>query len=81
MGFFTWILFGAIVGWITTKLRKDGKGGLLRNIVVGVVGANIGGFLFERLGFEGVTGFNIWSMFVAVAGALILLAIVRALTK
>lgn len=81
MGFVGWIIFGAIVGWITTKLRKDRKGGLLRNIIVGVIGANVGGFLFEQLGLQGVTGFNIWSMFVSVIGAMVLLTIVNALTK
>lgn len=79
MGFVTWIIFGGLAGWITTKLRKDRKGGLVRNIIVGIIGANVGGFIFERLGFEGVTGFNLWSMFVAVVGAMILLTIVRAL--
>lgn len=81
MGFLGWILFGAIAGWITTLLRKDHKGGLLRNIIVGVIGANVGGFLFEQLGFSGVTGFNIYSMFVAVVGALVLLTVVNLLTK
>ncbi|QSX09136.1 GlsB/YeaQ/YmgE family stress response membrane protein [Alkalibacter rhizosphaerae] len=81
MGFIGWIIFGGLAGWITTLLRKDRKGGLLRNIIVGIIGANVGGFLFEQLGFAGVTGFNIWSMFVAVVGAMILLTIVNALTK
>ncbi|MBF7096446.1 GlsB/YeaQ/YmgE family stress response membrane protein [Alkalibacter mobilis] len=80
MNFFGWIIFGAIAGWLTTKLRKDRKGGLFRNIIIGVIGANVGGFLFEQFGFTGVTGFNLWSMFVAVIGAMILLAVVNALT-
>lgn len=82
MNILLWILFGALVGWIASLIMKTNRQqGTLIDIVVGVVGAVIGGFLFETLGRSGVTGFNLYSMFVAVIGAVILLAIVKAVRR
>jgi uncharacterized membrane protein YeaQ/YmgE (transglycosylase-associated protein family) len=58
-------------------VNKEGEG-LLLDIVLGIVGAVVGGFLFNQLGAAGVTGFNIYSMFVAVVGAVIVLVIYHA---
>jgi uncharacterized membrane protein YeaQ/YmgE (transglycosylase-associated protein family) len=55
--------------------------GLLANIVVGIVGAFVGGFVFRLLGGAGITGFNIYSLFVAVVGAALCIAVVRAIRK
>lgn len=79
MGVIAWIIFGALVGWIASKVMKtDAEQGALANIVVGVVGALIGGFLVSLFGGAGVTGFNVYSVLVAVLGSVVLLALVKA---
>jgi uncharacterized membrane protein YeaQ/YmgE (transglycosylase-associated protein family) len=55
--------------------------GLLTNIIVGIIGAFVGGWIFNRFGSAGVTGFNIYSLLVAIAGAIVLLVIVRAFSR
>jgi uncharacterized membrane protein YeaQ/YmgE (transglycosylase-associated protein family) len=78
MSIITWIVFGLIAGFIASKIvNRSGEGPLL-DIVLGIVGAVVGGFLFNLLGAAGVTGFNIWSLFVAVLGAVVLLAVYHA---
>lgn len=79
MGIITWIVLGGFAGWIASMVMKNNASqGVIGNIVVGVVGALIGGFIFNLFGGLGLTGFNFYSLFVAVIGAIILLAIVRA---
>ena len=76
MGFFAWIILGGLAGWIASIIAgNDKQQGLLGNVVVGVVGALIGGFIVAVLGGRGVTGFNVWSLLVAVLGSLILLSL------
>lgn len=78
MGIIGWIILGGLAGWIASMIQKtDGQMGILANIVVGVVGAFIGGFVFSLFGGEGVTGFNIYSFLVALVGAVILLWLVK----
>ncbi len=80
MGFIGWIILGGLAGWIASMIAKtDESMGVLANIVVGVIGAFIGGFVFSLFGGEGVNGFNIYSFLVALVGAVILLFIVRAI--
>jgi uncharacterized membrane protein YeaQ/YmgE (transglycosylase-associated protein family) len=68
-----WILLGLIAGWIASKIvNKTGQGFLL-DMVLGIVGAIVGGYLFALVGAEGITGFNVYSMVVAVIGAVIVL--------
>lgn len=82
MGILLWILLGALAGWIASLIMKtDAQQGALLNIVVGILGAMVGGFVFNLLGGEGVTGFNLYSLLVAVVGAIILLAIVKAVRR
>lgn len=82
MGIIAWIVLGALAGWIASKIMgTDAEQGWLANIVVGIVGALIGGFVFNLLGGSGVTGFNIWSLLVATLGSLILLSILKAFKK
>lgn len=82
LGFIGWIILGGLAGWVASKIAKtDKQQGLLGNIVVGIVGALIGGFLFGLIGGEGVTGFNLWSFLVALVGATVLLFIWRAITN
>jgi uncharacterized membrane protein YeaQ/YmgE (transglycosylase-associated protein family) len=81
MGFVAWLIIGAIAGWLASKVMKTSRQqGLLMDIVVGILGAFVGGFLFEQFGATGTTGFNIWSIFVAFSGAVVLLVVIRLLT-
>jgi len=78
MGWLAWIIVGAISGWLASLVMKTNRQqGLLIDIVVGIVGAFIGGLVFNQFGSAGVTGFNIWSVFVAFTGAVILLGLIR----
>jgi len=78
MDLIVWILFGGLVGWVASMVMGTG-GGLLWDIGVGIVGAVIGGFIMNLLGQSGVGGFNLYSFLVAVLGACVLIAIVRAM--
>ena len=78
MGILAWIILGGLAGWIASMLMgTDASQGLFLNIVVGIVGAMLGGFVFSFLGESGVTGFNFYSLLVAVIGSAILLWIVK----
>ena len=79
MSWIGWIIFGLIAGFIASKIvNKEGEG-MIGDIVLGVIGAVVGGWLFERFGYQGVGGFDIYSMFVAVIGAIIVLFIYHAI--
>ena len=72
--FILWIIFGALAGWIASQImHRDAQMGALANIVVGIIGAFLGGFLMNTVGISGTTGFNIWSLLVAIFGAVVLL--------
>lgn len=76
MGILGWIVLGAIAGWLASMIAGNNEQqGLLGNIGIGIVGGLIGGFIISVLGGEGITGFNLWSLLVAVAGATLLLLI------
>ena len=80
MGIISWIILGLIAGFIGSKIvDKQGQGFWL-NLVLGIVGALVGGFLFDLFGAVGVTGLNIYSMIVAIVGAVVVLLIYNALT-
>jgi uncharacterized membrane protein YeaQ/YmgE (transglycosylase-associated protein family) len=82
MGIILWIIFGALVGWIASKIMNtDAQQGAGMNIVVGIVGAIIGGVIMNLLGFGGVSGFNLYSFIVALLGAIVLVAIVKAFRR
>lgn len=81
MDILLWIVFGAIVGWIASMIvGTDAQQGTLGNIVVGIVGAVLGGFIMNAFGQSGVTGFNFYSFFVSILGSIVLLWIYRAFT-
>ena len=80
MGIILWIIFGAIVGWIASMIMKSSNG-LLWDIIIGIVGAVIGGWIMSILGKGPVSGFNLYSFVVAILGAVILIAIVRAVRR
>ena len=72
-----WIIMGALAGWIASMIMgRDAQMGAIANIVVGIVGAFIGGFIMNAVGVAGTTGFNIWSLLVAILGAVVLLFLV-----
>ena len=78
MGLIGWIILGGIAGWLASHIAGTDKSmGIIANIVVGVVGALLGGWFFSLVGGTGISGFNVWSLFVALIGSVILLGIVR----
>jgi uncharacterized membrane protein YeaQ/YmgE (transglycosylase-associated protein family) len=82
MNFIVWIIFGALAGWIASIIMgKNAQMGAFANIFVGIVGAFIGGFIMNRFGAQGVTGFNLPSLLVAILGAVVLLFIVSLIRR
>jgi uncharacterized membrane protein YeaQ/YmgE (transglycosylase-associated protein family) len=79
MSILAWLVLGLIAGFIASKIVNHTGSGLVMDIVLGIVGALAGGFLFSLFGAAGVTGFNLYSMLVAVIGAVALLWIYHAL--
>jgi uncharacterized membrane protein YeaQ/YmgE (transglycosylase-associated protein family) len=80
MGIVGWVVLGLIAGFIASKIVNKSGEGLLLDIVLGIIGALVGGFLFNLVGAAGVTGVNIWSMLVAVIGAIVVLVVYHAIT-
>jgi len=79
MSIIGWIILGLIAGFIGSKIvNKTGEGFFL-DIALGIVGAIVGGFLFTAVGATGVTGFNLYSMFVAIVGAIVVLVLYHAI--
>lgn len=82
MSILWWILLGALAGWIASMVMDTNRSqGAFMNIAVGIVGALIGGFLFQTFGEAGVTGFNLYSLVVATVGSIVLLWIVKLVRK
>ena len=75
MSFLAWIVLGLVAGFIGSKLVNKTGEGLIRDVLLGVVGAFIGGYLFSLFGASGVTGLNIYSLLVAVVGAVVFLIV------
>ncbi|WP_043342613.1 GlsB/YeaQ/YmgE family stress response membrane protein [Belnapia moabensis] len=80
MSIIAWLILGLVAGFIASKLYAGSGQGAVIDIVLGIVGAFVGGFLFNMLGGAGVTGFNLYSMIVAVIGAVVVLWIYHAVT-
>jgi uncharacterized membrane protein YeaQ/YmgE (transglycosylase-associated protein family) len=78
MSIIGWIILGLIAGFIGSKIVNKTGEGFIMDIVLGVVGAIVGGFIFSAVGSTGVTGLNLWSMFVAVVGAVVVLLVYHA---
>ena len=79
MGIILWIIFGALAGWIASIIMgTNAEQGAMANILVGIVGSLIGGLIANLLGFGSYSGFNLGSIFLAVLGSVILLAILKA---
>ncbi len=74
MGIISWIILGGLAGWIASMfVGTNREQGILGNIVVGVIGAVIGGFIVNLFGVDGITGFNLWSFAVALLGSVVAL--------
>lgn len=80
MSIIVWIVIGGLAGWAASLIMKS-EGSWLRNIIVGIVGAIVGGFIMSFIGGQGFTGFNLWSFLVALLGSVVLLAIMGLFTK
>jgi len=77
MGLISWIVFGALVGWIASLImRRSSEMGIVANIIIGGIGAALGGWIASLFGLGTVNGFNIYSLLIAVAGAVLLLWII-----
>jgi uncharacterized membrane protein YeaQ/YmgE (transglycosylase-associated protein family) len=79
MSILCWIVLGLVAGFIANKIVNGRGDGMVLDMVLGIVGALVGGWLFNAVGSTGLTGFNVWSFFVAIIGAIVLLVIARAL--
>jgi uncharacterized membrane protein YeaQ/YmgE (transglycosylase-associated protein family) len=80
MGIFSWIILGLIAGFIGSKIVNRQGQGFWLDIALGIVGALVGGFLFDLFGASGVTGLNIYSMLVAVVGSVVVLVLYNVIT-
>ena len=81
MSFIAWIVLGLIAGFIASKIVNKSGEGMILDIILGIVGAVVGGYLFQSFGMAGVTGVNLYSILVAVVGAIIFLVIYHALFR
>lgn len=81
MTILAWIILGLIAGFIASKIVNKSGEGLVLDIVLGIVGAVVGGWLFNQFGSAGVTGFNVYSILVAVVGAVLLLVVYHAIRR
>lgn len=80
MNIILWIIFGAIAGWVASVIVKSNNG-IGMDILLGIVGAVVGGFIMQFFGWAGVTGFNLYSLVVAVIGAAVVVSLGRLLTR
>ena len=81
MSFFAWIVLGLLAGFIGSKLVNKRGEGLILDIVLGVAGALVGGWLFKTFGAAGVSGLNLYSLLVAVVGAVLVLLVYHAIRR
>jgi uncharacterized membrane protein YeaQ/YmgE (transglycosylase-associated protein family) len=81
MGIIAWLVVGLVAGWIGSMIVNRSGEGPLMDIVLGIVGAFVGGFVFNMLGHSGVSGINLYSIFVAVIGSVVVLVIYHALFR
>jgi uncharacterized membrane protein YeaQ/YmgE (transglycosylase-associated protein family) len=79
MSFIAWIVLGLIAGFIASKLVNKTGEGVVLDIILGIVGALVGGWLFNTMGQSGVTGLNLYSMLVAIVGAVVVLVLYHAI--
>ena len=80
MSIIGWIILGLIAGFVASKIVNKTGEGIVVDIILGIIGAVVGGYLFTFFGAAGVTGLNIYSMIVAIIGAIVVLLIYHAIT-
>jgi uncharacterized membrane protein YeaQ/YmgE (transglycosylase-associated protein family) len=81
MSLLAWVILGLVAGFIGSKIVNKRGEGLILDIVLGIIGAVAGGWIFNALGASGVTGLNLYSLFVAVVGSIILLVLYHAVFR
>jgi uncharacterized membrane protein YeaQ/YmgE (transglycosylase-associated protein family) len=81
MSILAWLILGLVSGFVASMLVNRSGAGLLMDIVLGIIGAMVGGFLFHLFGHIGITGLNAWSMLVAVIGAVVVLSVAHAMRR
>ncbi len=82
MNILLWIILGGVAGWIASiVMKRNAQQGIVGDIVLGIVGAIVGGFVASMLGGSGITGFNIYSLLIAIVGAVGVIWIARAFRR
>jgi uncharacterized membrane protein YeaQ/YmgE (transglycosylase-associated protein family) len=81
MSIIAWIVLGLIAGFVASKIVNKSGEGMILDIILGIVGAVLGGYLFQTFGMPGVTGINLYSILVAVVGAVVFLVIYHAVFR
>jgi uncharacterized membrane protein YeaQ/YmgE (transglycosylase-associated protein family) len=81
MSIIAWIVLGLIAGFVASKIVNKSGEGMILDIILGIVGAVLGGYLFQTFGMPGVTGINLYSILVAVVGAVVFLVIYHAIFR
>jgi uncharacterized membrane protein YeaQ/YmgE (transglycosylase-associated protein family) len=81
MSFLAWIVLGLIAGFVGSKIVNKRGEGLILDIILGIIGAIVGGWLFSMFGASGVTGVNLYSLLVAVVGAVVVLVVYHAIRR
>ena len=81
MGIIAWLVLGLIAGFIGSKLVNKQGEGMMMDIVLGIVGAVVGGFIAQFAGFPGITGFNLYSTLIAVVGSVVVLVLYHAVAR
>lgn len=81
MSILAWLVLGLIAGFIGSKIVNKRGEGIILDILIGIVGAILGGWLFTQFGAKGITGFNIYSLIVAIVGSVVLLLIWRLIRR
>jgi uncharacterized membrane protein YeaQ/YmgE (transglycosylase-associated protein family) len=81
MGIVAWLVLGLIAGFLASLLVNKQGEGMLMDIVLGIVGAVVGGFIAQFAGFSGITGINIYSVLIAIGGAVVVLLVYHAMTR
>lgn len=81
MSILAWVVLGLLAGFVGNKIVNKSGSGVVTDMLLGIVGALVGGFLFRLLGLRGFTGFNLWSLLVAVTGSVVLLVGYRLINR
>ena len=81
MSILAWVILGIVAGFIASKIVNKSGEGLVRDLILGVIGAIVGGWIMERFGEAGVSGLNLYSFVVAVVGAIVVLVVFHAIRR